>query len=131
MKRLIYITFTLSILLLCSSCGAGSTPKSTIKSFFKAIEQNEYDKALSHTTVSTESDYELYYAIMQKEHDSILSKGGVKKIEILNQETSQSNHEYTIITSLIHYGDGSTREECCEMIKVNNKWKIVADLNAK
>lgn len=131
MKRFIHITFTLSILLLCSACGVGRTPKSTIKGFFNAIEQEKYDKALSHTTVSTESDYELYYAILKKEHDSILSNGGIKKIEIIKQEPSLNNHEHTIITAIIHYNDNSTREECCEMIRVENRWKIVADLNAK
>ena len=131
MKRFIYTIFVLSTFFLCSSCGAGHTPKSTINCFFEAIEQGEYDKALSYTTVTADSDYELYHAIMDKERNSILSNGGVDKIEVTNEEPSQTNHEYTVITAVIHYGDGSSQEECCEMIKVNNKWKIVADLNAK
>lgn len=131
MKRFIYTTLALSILLLCSSCGAGRTPKSTINCFFEAIEQGEYDKALSYTTVTADSDYELYHAIMDKERNSILSNGGIDKVEVLKEEPSQTNHEYTIITALIHYGNDSSQEECCEMVKVDNKWKIVADLNAK
>ena len=131
MKRFICITFALSVLFLCSSCGAGRTPKSTINCFFDAIEQGEYDNALSHTSLTAETDYELYYAIMDKERNSILASGGIDKIEVLNEEPSQTNHEYTVITAIIHYGDGSSQEECCEMVKVDNKWKIVADLNAK
>ena len=131
MKRFIYTTFALGILLLCSSCGAGRTPKSTINSFFDAVEQGEYDKALLQTTITAETDFELYYAILDKERNSILSNGGINKVEVLKEEPSQTNHEYTVITALIYYGDGSSQEECCEMVKVDNKWKIVADLNAK
>ena len=131
MKRTLYIPFIVGMLFISLSCGAGHTPKSTVKHFFSALEDGKYDKALSYTTLSEDADYELYYAIMDKEHNSIVSKGGIKKIDVTNQEPSLEDENQITITSLIHYGDGSTHEEYCDMVKDGNRWKIHCDLNAK
>lgn len=131
MKKIIYILIICGVLLGAILYCFRNTPKSTIKGFFNAIEQGEYNEALSFTTVTADSDYELYHAIMQKEHDSILSKGGIKKIELVSEEPLHTNQEQLTVTAIIHYGDGTTQEECCEMAKLDDEWKIVADLNAK
>lgn len=130
MKRFIIIlSYALCLTLL--SCSAGRTPKSTIKTFFNSIEKGEYVKALEHTTLAEEGDTELYCAIMDKERKSIAEKGGIEKIEILNDTPSLEDENRHTINALITYGNGSTHEECCELVKIENKWKIDVNFNSK
>ena len=63
MKRTLYIPFVVGMLFISLSCGAGHTPKSAVKHFFSTMEDGEYDKTLSYTTLSEDADYELYYAL--------------------------------------------------------------------
>ena len=130
MKR-IFTTFCIAFSLLLVSCSVGYTPKSTLKAFWGSIEEGEYIEALQQTTLGDEGDTELYCAIMDKEHKSITEKGGVVDIEIINEKPSLEEDNRTTVTLLVTYGNGTTHEECCEMVKVDNRWKIDVNLNSK
>lgn len=130
MKRFFTI-LTAALCLTLVSCGVGCTPKSTIKGFFKAIEAGEYIEALALTSLGEEGDTELYCAIMEKERKSITEKGGIEKIEIISETPSLEDENRATVTLLLTYGNGSTHEECCEMVNIDNRWKIDVNLNSK
>lgn len=130
MKR-IFTILSLALCLVLISCGVGRTPKSTTKSFFRAIEAGEYVEALELTTLGDEGDTELYCAIMDKERKSIAEKGGIAKVEILSVNPSMEDENRATITTLLTYGNGTTHEEVCEMVKIDNRWKIDVNLNTK
>ena len=48
-----------------------------------------------------------------------------------NGEDSSYFAAQTTVTLLVTYGNGTTHEECCEMVKVDNRWKIDVNLNSK
>ncbi|MBE6199135.1 MAG: DUF4878 domain-containing protein [Rikenellaceae bacterium] len=130
MKR-IFTILSLALCLALISCGVGRTPKSTTMSFFRAIEAGEYVEALELTTLGDEGDTELYCAIMDKERKSIAEKGGIAKVEILSVNPSMEDENRATITTLLTYGNGTTHEEVCEMVKIDNRWKIDVNLNTK
>lgn len=130
MKR-IFTILSLALCLAFISCGVGRTPNSTTKSFFRAIEAGEYVEALELTTLGDEGDTELYCAIMDKERKSIAEKGGIAKVEILSVNPSMEDENRATITTLLTYGNGTTHEEVCEMVKIDNRWKIDVNLNTK
>lgn len=102
-----------------------------MKKFFNAIYEGEYMEALEQTTLGQDGDTELYCALMEKERKSIEEKGGIKKVEILSEEPSLEEENCVVVTALLTYGNLSTHEEVCQMIKVDGRWKIDVDLNAK
>ena len=129
MKRFFTI-LAASLCLTLVACG-GRTPRSTTKAFFAAIEQGEFAEALHHTTLGDEGDTELYCAIMEKERKSIAEKGGIAKVEILSEEPSMEDENQMTITAKITYGNGSTHEEVCRLLKQENRWKIDVNLDSK
>ncbi len=132
MKHIRTIFYIVCTLLIIVACGGGRTPKSVASEFYHAIEQGEYERALSYTTAANqECDTELIYAIMDKERKSIESKSGVRDIQILSEEFSPIEEEGATISVQITYGNGTTNDEVFNMVKVDNRWKIDVELDAK
>ena len=134
MKQALQITFiALASLFLATACSVTSSPRSTAKHFYKAIEKGDFDQALSYTTLEAEADAEIYHAIMQKVNSSIQEKGGIKKIEILREEgdaEAEELEELTVVT-LISFNDGSSQEEYCDMVQRDGKWAVDVNLSSK
>ena len=134
MKQILQITFVaLASLFLATACSVTSSPRSTAKHFYKAIEKGDFDEALSYTTLEAEADAEIYHAIMQKVNSSIQEKGGIKKIEILREEgdaEAEELEELTVVT-LISFNDGSSQEEYCDLVQRDGKWAVDVNLSSK
>ena len=109
MKRALYITLAVSLLLIIG-CAANTSPHRLVKQFYKAIDKGDYNRALSYTNLIDEVDAELYYAIMEKVSKSIETKGGVKSIEIVDEQINDEG-THAIIATIITYGDGSEDKE--------------------
>ena len=104
--RIIIVVFLLS----AAGCAADRSPRTLTKSFHKAIANGDYDKALAYTTLDENIDLELYHAIMDKVGKSIEAKGGVKKIEITEEQIAEDGASAVVITT-ISYADGSEDQE--------------------
>ena len=134
MKQSLKITFVaVASLFMAVACSVTSSPRSTAKHFYKAIEKGEFDKALSFTTLEADADAEIYHAIMQKVNTSIQEKGGIKKIEILREEGDPETEvleELTIVTQ-ITFNDGSSQEEYCDLVQRDGKWAVDVNLDSK
>ena len=136
MKQALQITFiALASLFLATACSVTSSPRSTAKHFYKAIEKGDFDQALSYTTLEADADAEIYHAIMQKVNSSIQEKGGIKKIEILREEgdaeaEAEELEELTVVT-LISFNDGSSQEEYCDLVQRDGKWAVDVNLASK
>ena len=140
MKQALQITFiALASLFLATACSVTSSPRSTAKHFYKAIEKGDFDQALSYTTLEADADAEIYHAIMQKVNTSIQEKGGIKKIEILREEgdaeaeaeaEAEELEELTVVT-LISFNDGSSQEEYCDLVQRDGKWAVDVNLSSK
>ena len=117
-------------MLSAAGCAADRSPRTLAKSFYKAIANGDYDKALAYTTLDENIDLELYHAIMEKVSKSIDAKGGVKKIEISEEQIAEVGAS-AVVTATILYADGSEDTEYCDVILQEDKWVVDVNLYSK
>lgn len=129
MKRVFSYITTLA-LLLGVACSADRAPHSAAKHFYGSIAEGEYDQALAITTLAEDADPEIYYAIMEKVSRSIEERGGVESVEIV-QERMSEDEASAVVTVLIHYANGEQQEEMCDVVKVEDKWRVDVNLDSK
>ena len=96
MKRLTYILIPVCTSLLLLACNDARTPQSTARHIFQAIEESDFERAASFTTLHPEEDLELYYAIMQKQQHSIAEKGGITNVEVISEAYSEEDENKAV-----------------------------------
>ncbi len=129
MKHLLHTIIAISFLL-ATGCAADRSPHTLAKHFYKSIANGDYDKALACTTMNEDIDLELYHAVMDKVSRSIETKGGVKKIEIIDEQIADDNMS-AIVVATITYADGTVDKEYCDVIKQDDKWVVDVELYSK
>ena len=117
-------------MLSAAGCAADRSPRTLTKSFYKAIANADYNKALAYTTLDENIDLELYHAIMEKVSKSIEAKGGVKKIEISEEQIAEDGAS-AVVTATIIYADGSEDKEYCVVVLQEDKWVVDVNLYSK
>ena len=129
MKRVFYhILVVVAVALV--GCGVGRTPRSAAKCFYQSIAAGEFGEALSMTTLLEDADPEIYYAIMEKVSRSIAQKGGVESIEIV-EERMADDEQSAVVRTLITYANGEQQQELCDLVKVDESWRVDVSLDAK
>lgn len=111
-------------------CGVGRTPRSAAKCFYQSIAAGEYSEALTMTTLAEDADPEIYYAIMEKVSRSIAQKGGVESIEIMEERMAE-DEQSAVVRTLITYANAEQQEELCDVVKVDESWRVDVSLDAK
>ena len=136
MKHILHTIIAATLMLgIFAGCSATSSPRKVARNFYKAIEQADYERALSLTTLDPEADAEIYYAIMQKVNNSIAEKGGIYKLELISEEYAPAEEgeeptEATVAVNVV-YADGTTQEEYCDVVLTDGKWLVDANLDSK
>ena len=129
MKRVFYhILVVMAVALV--GCGAGRTPRSAAKYFYQSIAAGEYSEALTMPILSEDADPEIYYAIMEKVSRSIAQKGGVESIEIV-EERMADDEQSAVVRTLITYVNGEQQQELCDLVRVDERWRVDVSLDAK
>ena len=104
--------------------GCGSSPSGTVKDFYKYVEKGEVNKA---SDLLSKPGKELLNQLggannaLMHTNEDISKKGGIKNIEILNEDTKG---DISNIKCQITYGNGSTKIDSEKLIKEDGKWKI-------
>ena len=129
MKKCFYYIILLAAFTLVA-CSASRTPHSAAKHFYSSIAEGEYDEALAITTLKEDADPEIYYAIMEKVNRSIAERGGVERVEIVEERMAE-DQATAVVTALIHYANGEQQEEMCDVVKVEDEWRIDVNLDSK
>ncbi|MBQ3197817.1 MAG: DUF4878 domain-containing protein [Alistipes sp.] len=116
-------------------CAVTSSPRKVARHFYKAIAEADYERALSLTTLDSEADPEIYYAIMQKVNTSIAEKGGIEELEVVSEEYApvvegEEPTEATVAVEVV-YADGTTQDEFCDVVLTDGKWLVDANLDSK
>ncbi|MDR2907895.1 MAG: DUF4878 domain-containing protein [Bacteroidales bacterium] len=110
-----------------ASCGGGSnTPSGTVKTFFKAMEAKEFEKALGCMGFNSETDKEETAALVEKMEKSAEEEGSkmaFKDYEILSETIAEDGNSATVKLK-ITTNDGKTEENEIKLKKVEEKWVI-------
>lgn len=136
MKQILHTIIIAALaLVVLAGCSATSSPRKVARNFYKAIEQADYERALSLTTLAPEADPEIYFAIMQKVNTSIAEKGGLDKLEFISEEYAEAEEgeeptQATVAVNVV-YADGSAQMEYCDVVLTDGKWLVDANLDSK
>ena len=117
-------------MLSAAGCAADRSPRTLTKSFYKAITNGDYNKALAYTTLDENIDLAQNHAIMEKVSKSFEAKGGVKKIEISEEQIAEDGAS-AVITATILYADGSEDTEYCDVVLQEDKWVVDVNIYSK
>lgn len=136
MKQILHTIIAAALMLgIFAGCSATSSPRKVARDFYKAIEQADYERALSLTTLDQEADAEIYYAIMQKVNNSIAEKGGIEKLEFISEEYAEveegENPTEATIATKVTYANGTEQEEYCDVVLTDGKWLVDVSLDSK
>ena len=129
MKKLLYIISAVA-LFLCVGCAVDRSPRTLAKHFYSSIASADYDEALACTTIADDVDIELYHAIMDKVSRSIESKGGVDKIEIVEEQIAEDGLR-AVVKMQIFYKNGEVADEYCDVVCQDEKWIVDVELYSK
>ena len=122
MRARLSILAVFTALLLFSAC-AGNSPASTVKRFYRDIGDGKVDDALdllSAQTITTVGKEKLL-AGLQKATRAALDKGGIKDVEITNEQIA---NELANVTAIVRYGNGSAETEKVKLVKESMSWRL-------
>jgi hypothetical protein len=109
-------------LLLVFAC-AGNSPASTVERFYRDIGDGKVDDALdllSEQTIKTIGKEKLL-AGLRKATRAALDKGGIKGVEITNEQIA---NELANVTAIVRYGNGSAETERVKLVKESLSWRL-------
>lgn len=102
--------------------GCQASPGSTVRDFFKDLEQGEINRASESFSSQTNELYGNKLQVGMREVPAQLeAKKGIKKIKILDESVKG---DLAKVAYQIEFGDGSTEEGTLDLIKEEGKWKI-------
>lgn len=128
-KKLFFILAVAFVAIFMVSCGGSSNaPSKTVTAFYDAIKSKNYDKAIGlfykdKDEKMTDSEVQKVKALLMASQEQMDKKGGIKDVEILNEEIAQNGETATVKVKVV-YGDDSDDEENVDLKKVDGKWKM-------
>lgn len=128
MKKFIYFSFMLTVMLIMASCSSTSTPSGALKTYMTALQKGDYEKFAEGINLANLSEEEQkegregFAALLKEKGQKELSRhGGIKDFEILSEEITEDGNS-AIVTYKQLYNDGTEKEDTQKMIKVDGKW---------
>ena len=121
------LLFSLALLaaLVAAGC-ADSGPASTVKQFYRSVESGELEEASEMLTGQMVAmlGRDKIKAAMGKAMADSSKKGGIQSVDILSEEVDGAVAKVHLRMT---YGNGETKEEELELIKVDGRWLISLD----
>lgn len=120
-KLLFWIVIAL-IVFGTAACG-GSGPSAAVKGFYKAVENEDFEKAIEYFSNNTINSYGLnkLQQVLVYQVQELQNYGGIKSIEIIDETVVQDT---ALVKVRIAMKDGSTIEDSVNLIKEDGDWKI-------
>jgi major membrane immunogen (membrane-anchored lipoprotein) len=125
MNRHVGKTLVIAATLLLISCGiVGSSPASTVKNFYKAVEAGDITKAKEFlsSTLTFQMGKKLDSALGEQTR-KIKEMGGIKSIDV---EREDITGEVAEVVLKVTYGNGNVRSDRSKLQKEKGAWKIQA-----
>jgi len=110
----------LILVALLGSCSLGSSPKSAVQKFGKAIEKNDMNALAKVATPETVQLVAMFGSKIQGYAASM----SAKKVKTITEEISGNTAVVTVI-----FADGE--EENFDLVKTDGKWKVAIDFDSK
>lgn len=111
---------------LISCSGGRNSPAGVSKSFIEKVEKGDTEaaaKMFEGMGTATEEEMQKSRALLDVSSKEIASKGGIKKIDVLDETISQ-NGQTAHVELKVTYGNGEEDESITRLIKTDEGWKI-------
>ncbi len=133
------LLFAFAIVLVASlmvSCGgggggaAGNSPSKSVENLFDNLKSENYDKAasafyLEEDASLSDSESQKIKALLMAANEEYEKKGGIKDIEILEENVSEDGTSGKVKFKVI-YGNGDEDNENYNVKKIDGDWKLQA-----
>ncbi len=115
-----------SVMLFTTSCGSPSTPGDVSVELWKNVEKGNYDDVIDAYALGdeemSEEDRAKFTAMLTKSKAKIEEEGGIKSIEIIEEEINEAGDEATVKIKII-YGNDDEDTEKQKLVLADGKWK--------
>lgn len=121
MKKILGI-LAITIMAVCFAGCSKNSPEAVMKGYLKALTNNDYAKAMSYTTLSSEDQAKMvsmFEAFASDEMKAEMRNMSYKIDEtVLSEDGESATVKYTLIKG------EETQEQEEELVKVDGQWKI-------
>ena len=124
MKRNLIIVAAVAVLCMFAACSPQSTPKQVVKTYWTAIQNEQYSEA-----VNLYYDIDGLFSEDSKELLSVLTRiqmaeyGKITSVKILSVEKTEKDKAVVAVELTIE-NQTEPRVEAMDVVKVNGKWYI-------
>ena len=111
---------------LFSCSGGGNSPAGVSKSFLLKVERGDTEaaaKMFEGMENATEEEMQKSKALLDESSKEIALKGGVKKVDVLNETISEDGQNASVEMK-VTYGNGEEDESTTKLIKTEDGWKL-------
>lgn len=109
------------------SCSGGvNSPAAVSKSFIQKVEKGDTESAakmFEGMENATEEEMQKSKALLDESSKEIASKGGVKKVDVLNETISEDGQNASVEMK-VTYGNGEEDKSITKLINTEDGWKL-------
>ena len=128
MKKVLSILSLALVALAFVSCSK-NTPEAVVEQYVSALQAGQYEEAIDlfYFKKDLSDDQKQQYVSMMREKwgKELDKKGGITGFEITNVETAADGNS-AVVSYVMKYGDGTTKSENAQLLKIDDKWKMDA-----
>jgi hypothetical protein len=128
MKKVLSILSLALVALAFVSCSK-NTPEAVVEQYVSALQAGQYEEAIDlfYFKKDLSDDQKQQYVSMMREKwgKELDKKGGITGFEITNVETAADGNS-AVVSYIMKYGDGTTKSENAQLLKIDDKWKMDA-----
>ena len=128
MKKILSVLSLALITLTFVSCNQ-NTPEGVVTKYVACIQNGQYEEAIDlfYFKKDLSDDQKQQYVSMMREKwgKELDKKGGITGFEITNVETADDGNS-AVVSYVMKYGDGTTKSENAQLLKIDDKWKMDA-----
>lgn len=108
-------------LLALTACGQG--PGDTVRAATEAAGRGQAAEALERIDPEVKATAGIFITpMLQDKAAKAKKRGGVTSVEV--EKVDQTDGDHAVVTTVTHFGDGSTQTDTDKVRKVDGKWYI-------
>lgn len=135
MKKCVTLILLALVSLLAYGCSGGGSPSDVAKTFYKAGNEGNYEKAESYLSISMKMAFEMgaFGGVgftggsgleFENMMDGATKDGTIAQIEVKGGEEYPGGYQAMVYLTL-HYTDGSQAQDVLMLQKEDGNWKIM------
>jgi hypothetical protein len=127
MKKMFRLMALAIVVMAFAACGNSNSPEGTVEKFLKSYQKGDYAAVVEqmHFTkeMSEQDKAQLVELFAAKDAPEVEKRGGIASYELGEVEMAEDGQSANV-KYILHYGDGSQKEDAQKVILVDGKWVL-------